>query len=538
MITATANLSNSISVTAQLLSVNVGFCPVATVENSDASYATTIASGGTLVLPNIDFTDSDGITTSVPSVQDIMASPALDVTEQINGVTIGQSASGSTNNQLIKNTAGTNVGTAANPSVVPNSQIQINGVNSSTVAATVTHNQVIQNSAATAIGTAANPSVIADTSITSSLGNFTDTALAESTYTISNVAWTDSDGSPQSTEYGQAIVCDVAPPVPSLAVALSSSTPNFGASVTITATPTNLTAPITYTFSTKNNIGDYVDTVQAGTNTLAYVCPFAGTFDIRVSAVDSLGASAFGVASITVGTIYAKHAITAAWKGGDSVLVSGQVDTIPDAVSNTYTASAPSSVTRPIKTVRNVNKSLGAFAAVGSSSTKRLATTISQLGRTSICYYAVYDNNADGISGAFGAGVIIGGSATPASNTGSIFYMSWDSSNNKLNSVVAATSGAAGASITSTNTLANGLNISLMSYDGTTLTLIHNGVTQTAVYSGGLWIPASCDIILGNTNLSSYTVGFTKPIWEIGVKTSNVADPSQLYADLLLKYGS
>jgi hypothetical protein len=99
---------------------------------------------------------------------EMTSAPCADVTEQINGVTIGTAASGSTNNQVITDTA-------TNP-----------------------------------VGTAANPSVIADTSITSSLGNFTDTALAESTYTIANVSWTDSDGSPQSTEYSGSIVC--APP--------------------------------------------------------------------------------------------------------------------------------------------------------------------------------------------------------------------------------------------------------------------------------------------------------------------------------------
>ena len=199
------------------------------------------------------------------------------VTEQINGVTIGQSASGSTNNQLIKNTAGTNVGTAANPSVVPNSQIQINGVNSSTVAATVTHNQVIQNSAATAIGTAANPSVIADTSITSSLGNFTDTALAESTYTIANVSWTDSDGSPESTEYGQPIVCT--PPTPaSLSVAISNATPTYGSTISVTATPTNFT-PTQYIFFAYNGTSIQWIADQAGA-VASWVVNVKGSYNV------------------------------------------------------------------------------------------------------------------------------------------------------------------------------------------------------------------------------------------------------------------
>jgi hypothetical protein len=117
MITATATLRSSISVTATLKSTQVGSCPDATiqvngvdvdtvasggtydqsihdsagadvgtaanpsvvgdatVENSDASYSGTVKAEGNLVLPNITFTDSDGSTSSVPSVQDITATP-------------------------------------------------------------------------------------------------------------------------------------------------------------------------------------------------------------------------------------------------------------------------------------------------------------------------------------------------------------------------------------------------------------------------------------------------------------------------------
>ena len=57
------------------LLLEFGNCADATVENSDASYSTTVASGATLVLPNITFTDSDGSSSSVPSVQDITATP-------------------------------------------------------------------------------------------------------------------------------------------------------------------------------------------------------------------------------------------------------------------------------------------------------------------------------------------------------------------------------------------------------------------------------------------------------------------------------
>lgn len=77
MITATATLQSAITVTAQLVSTQVGNCAAATVENNDQSYQTTVASGGLLTLPDITFTDSDGSSSSVPSVQDITATQCV-----------------------------------------------------------------------------------------------------------------------------------------------------------------------------------------------------------------------------------------------------------------------------------------------------------------------------------------------------------------------------------------------------------------------------------------------------------------------------
>jgi hypothetical protein len=48
----------------------------ADIENSDQSYTSTVKAEGTLVLPDINFTDSDGTTTSVPSVQDLVCTPS------------------------------------------------------------------------------------------------------------------------------------------------------------------------------------------------------------------------------------------------------------------------------------------------------------------------------------------------------------------------------------------------------------------------------------------------------------------------------
>ena len=322
---------------------------------------------------------------------------------------------------------------------------------------------------------------------------------------------------------------------PSVTVGLSSSSVTFGTSVTVTPTPTSLIAPITYTMSAKNNIGYFVETSVVD-GTFTYNCPFAGTFNIRVSAVDSLGNRAENVASITVGTIYAKHGITAAWEGKDSVLVSGQVDSITDATGNGNTATAPSSVTRLIK-YSQITSQVAGVSTDASVSSRRLASSISQL-VSSITYFAVIDYNADGLSGAFLIQALLGGSATPASNIGGRYDFIIDNSTNKAFCGIRNSSGGSATTIIATNVLANGRNIIVMSYDGATLTLIHNGVTQTAAYASGsgLWTPASCDIILANTNVASYTGGCSKPIWVAGVKTSNVASPSQLYTDLVTKY--
>jgi surface protein len=53
-------------------------CVAGTVENSDQSYITTVVSGGSLTLPDINVTDSDGTTTTFPSVKDVVCTFAAD----------------------------------------------------------------------------------------------------------------------------------------------------------------------------------------------------------------------------------------------------------------------------------------------------------------------------------------------------------------------------------------------------------------------------------------------------------------------------
>lgn len=47
-----------------------------TIQNSNGSYSVNLPAEDALILPNIDFTDSDGTTTSVPSMEDLVCTPA------------------------------------------------------------------------------------------------------------------------------------------------------------------------------------------------------------------------------------------------------------------------------------------------------------------------------------------------------------------------------------------------------------------------------------------------------------------------------
>jgi hypothetical protein len=70
--------------------------PDATVENSNASYTDSVVSGGTLVLPDITVTDSDGSTYSQPSVENVVCTLSPDTDLEVNGTPEGTFAAGST----------------------------------------------------------------------------------------------------------------------------------------------------------------------------------------------------------------------------------------------------------------------------------------------------------------------------------------------------------------------------------------------------------------------------------------------------------
>jgi hypothetical protein len=105
-------------------------CQDATVENSDESYTATVASGGTLVLPDITVTDSDGSTFTQPAVQDVTCTPALDADYQItdtddNVLYSGTIPSGGSLDQTIADSTATLKDTADN--VLSTTQILAEG---------------------------------------------------------------------------------------------------------------------------------------------------------------------------------------------------------------------------------------------------------------------------------------------------------------------------------------------------------------------------------------------------------------------------
>jgi hypothetical protein len=224
-----------------------------------------IAAGGseTIVAPPVTVLRDGQPFSVVPSDETVdVPSDAPPATITINSAPFASVPSSGSLNVPVKNSAGTLRGSKVGSDwVVPDGSVPVT------------------NTAATPITTIAVPS-----------GNSVP-------YVIPNVAWTDSDGSAESTPYGTPIVCTLAPTIPTLAVSVSDATPDFGQSITITATPTGFT-PNNYLFfakqgSTLREIGSQVGGV------LNWTVNISGTFSIFVQA-DNGTAGAFNVGGSSV----------------------------------------------------------------------------------------------------------------------------------------------------------------------------------------------------------------------------------------------
>ena len=150
MITATATLGGSITATAQLQSQQTGSCPNNETTVNTVAYAT--APSGTPIDVDVENTASAGV-----------------------GALVGGKWQ------------------------IADSQAQVNGVNTETIPATVTHDQQIHDSAGADVGTAANPSVVSDTTIRNQANDWNDTEVAQGTFTLPYLRVVDSDGSNNDT---------------------------------------------------------------------------------------------------------------------------------------------------------------------------------------------------------------------------------------------------------------------------------------------------------------------------------------------------
>ena len=103
-------------------------------------------------------------------------------------------------------------------------------------------------------------------------------------YVIPNVSWTNSDGSAESTPYGDAIVCDMAGPSGGVTVTVSDTTPDQLTTLTITATSSGFT-PTLHRFLLFN--GSVTLLAQQVGNVLNWtVNVAAGNYTVYVLATD------------------------------------------------------------------------------------------------------------------------------------------------------------------------------------------------------------------------------------------------------------
>jgi len=224
MITANATVGGSIGVVAQLMSIQAASCPV--------------------------------------------------VTEQVNGVTVGTTPSGGTNNQLNQDTAGNQVGTGANPSVVANSTA-VNSDGSYSLSILAEGINVISDTPISANGSLIinQPSTIAKDVVVRYVNGTLVGAVVGSEIEIPN---------------------PVAAPTLTIGVFNSLGDPvttaDFGEVLTVTLT-TSIAAPTEYRFLIFKNGIQGVATVQAG-NTLLYTVDSFTDIMIYAEAKDATSVAA------------------------------------------------------------------------------------------------------------------------------------------------------------------------------------------------------------------------------------------------------
>ncbi len=146
---------------------------------------------------------------------------------------------------------------------------------------------------------------------------------------VADVAWTNSDGSAESTPFGQAIVCSIAPPSGSIAVAVSNATPTFGQSITITATPTGFT-PTSYLFFAYDGSKITWIAEQAGA-AVNWTVSVVGSFEVYALGTDG-ALEVYGLTNVTAASALVCDSIATAPVAGFSVARRLSINYLGDAM--------------------------------------------------------------------------------------------------------------------------------------------------------------------------------------------------------------
>lgn len=456
---------------------------------------------------------------------------------QINGTDFTTAASGTTYNQEIENSAGTPVGTVANPSVVGDSSIGINGVNFVDLAAEANLNIPVHDTDDNDVGTINGSEIeIADSTITingSSLGA-TGSVLAEDSLDIDVTQ----SGSPIGSWNGSEWVIPAAATCPSVSLAVSDTTPEFGDTVTMTATATDFQSgdDLTYHFIVRDNVGNWQKVEQTNDNTYDWDVPYAGTYMVHVIVDDESGGSASDCVEITAGTLQDKYSFDATYLFQDSTLVDGRVDDVTDDTGNGYDGSAPSSTDRPIYYSDPLVSASGSARCIQGSS-QRLNTSLSIL-QSELTFCAVFYITNNGLTLTPSAQFLFGGAATEI--FGGRYNARMLNTSPYLFLFGTLNSAETGGTSVSGNAQV-GRNVVVGKFDGTNFRLNLNGSISTATLSGGLSTTATNFMLLnaGSDNPTYHNKApMVNNVSEIRFKTTALsdADQDQLYADLLLKY--
>jgi hypothetical protein len=251
-----------------------------------------------------DFCDQSVIdrltATQVACLEAELCGACADATVQLNGTTVGTIPSGDTDSFTVNldgSPSGSWDGTAWQVTSPPcdDATIELNGVEMTTIPSGDTENiSVRQSSGATEVGSKQGVHWRIDDSAISINGSPVADVKAEDPLDIDVTQ----GGSPVGSWNGSAWIVPPCPTPASIAVSASDTNPNLGGSVTITATPSNIT-PVSYTFYLPKVNGEY-ETVTQASNVYVWTAEGNGTENVLVAAVDALGAMAHSCVEVDV----------------------------------------------------------------------------------------------------------------------------------------------------------------------------------------------------------------------------------------------